>query len=69
MKPERIAAFSRANYYGPVNPNAYAHISAEDAALMPTSPQNIGKVVVQDTAKAAGQLQDAARRFERWIGR
>ena len=69
VRPERVAAFARANFYGPLNPRAYDHISAEDAALMPTSPVNIGKVVVQDTAKAGPQLQEAARRFERWIGR
>lgn len=69
VSAERVAGFSLANVYGPINPKAFDHISKEDAALMPTSPENIKKVVVQDTSKAGDQMNEANRMFERWIGR
>lgn len=69
VRPERIAKFSLANVYGPLNPKAFDHITAEEAKLTPTSPENIKKVIIQDTRKAADQLQEANKQFERWIGR
>lgn len=69
VQPERIAKFSLANVYGPLNPKAFDHISAEDAKLTPTSPENIRKVVQQDTSKAGDQMAEANKLFERWISR
>ncbi|MCW0234214.1 MAG: ABC transporter substrate-binding protein [Ferrovibrio sp.] len=69
IRPERISKFALENIYGPLNPKAFEHVSTDDARLMPTSPENIKKVVIQDTSKASDQLQEASKQFERWIGR
>lgn len=69
VQADRIAKFSLANVYGPLNPKAFDHISAEEAKLTPTSPENIKKVVIQDAVKSADQLQEANKQFERWISR
>lgn len=69
VRADNVSKFSLANVYGPLNPKAFDYISAEDAKLMPTSPENIKKVVLQDTSKASEQLAEASKQFDRWIAR
>lgn len=69
LNPERVARFCEANAYGPANPKAYQYIGPDAAKMMPTSPANRDKIVLQDMEKEGGQMQAANVRFERWVGR
>ncbi|ARP94127.1 ABC transporter substrate-binding protein [Bordetella genomosp. 13] len=69
VAPERLAGFCRAADYGPLDPRAFEHIPSADAAMMPTFPDNYRHAFEQDVAALAPQLNEIARRFDRWVVR
>jgi len=63
----RQAAYTPNLAYGPTNPNAYKFISAERAALLPTSPQNLPKIAYLDDEFWAANKDKSGERFEEWL--
>ena len=48
VQPERQADFAARLFYGPSNPAAYKHLSAEVARQLPTYPENQKQTVTAD---------------------
>lgn len=64
---EPLAGFVKQADYGPLNPAANEFISAEEAARMPTSPENYPHVFEQDIANLGADPADISQRFEEWL--
>ena len=64
---EPLAGFVKQADYGPLNPAAGEFISAEEAARMPTSPENSKLVFNQDIANFGSDVEEVAQRFEEWL--
>ncbi len=63
----RQAEFSRNLAYGPVNPNAFAHIDPERAKILPTNPEYFDTMVFQDPAGWGPAKDRAVAAFDAWI--
>ena len=66
--PERQAGFAREAVSSPTNPEAFKFLTPEEARRMPTSPENYPKAFEQDILNFGGDIQEVAKRFDRWIG-
>ena len=63
---------AQANYtphlgYGPTNPNAYKNIPAERAAVLPTAPANLEKMVQIDSEFWGKEKDRATELFNGWL--
>ncbi|MHA1151572.1 MAG: ABC transporter substrate-binding protein [Alphaproteobacteria bacterium] len=67
VDPERQAVFTKHLGYGPTHPDAYKYIPAERAAILPTSPQNMGSRQQADSAFWAKNKDRIAERFNAWV--
>ena len=67
MDPERQAIFTKHLGYGPTHPDAYKYIPAERAAILPTSPLNMGSRQQIDSAFWAKNKDKIAERFNAWV--
>jgi putative spermidine/putrescine transport system substrate-binding protein len=65
--PERQAAFTNKLAYGPTNPKAYDHISAERAKDLPTAPGNFEKMLLADQQWWGEHKEEAEERFNEWL--
>jgi len=64
---EPLAGFAMQGNYGALNPAAYAHISDDAAARMPTAPENYPQVFEQDIANLGIDPSELSQRFEEWL--
>src|SRR5690606_8773583 len=64
---ERQAAYTEMLSYGPTNRDAYDFIDVERAAILPTHPDNLKKMISQDVAWWAKNRANAVQRFNNWI--
>ncbi|MFI0422881.1 ABC transporter substrate-binding protein [Spongiactinospora sp. 9N601] len=77
MEPGPQAEFANAITYSPANSAAFDTLSADRAALLPTSPKNIASAVTQDyewwTATAPGSDKSneevAIERWQAWVSK
>jgi putative spermidine/putrescine transport system substrate-binding protein len=67
-RPENEAQFSTLFANGVPNMKAYALMSKETVALLPTSPENIGKQIRIDAAWWAKNVDDVTRRWLAFLG-
>ncbi|MGE5146407.1 MAG: ABC transporter substrate-binding protein [Candidatus Eiseniibacteriota bacterium] len=70
LDPKNQATFAAAIGYGPVNPKAYevGVLSPDQAAWLPTAPQNIGKQIYADqTWYASKEAEAAYLRFSKFL--
>ncbi len=65
--PERQAAFTDKLAYGPTNPKAYDHISAERAKDLPTAPGNFENMLLADQQWWGEHKEEAEERFNVWL--
>jgi putative spermidine/putrescine transport system substrate-binding protein len=61
------AEFAKYLGYGPVNPNAYKHIEAKRAAILPTSPANLDVMTPIDSAFWGQEKDQATELFNGWL--
>ena len=64
---ERQAAFTPHVSYGPANPNAYKHIPAERAKVLPTNPEHLKKALLIDNDFWGKEKDKAIERFNAWL--
>lgn len=67
VQPENLAKFAMKNNYGPMNPGSFDFIPASEAQAMPTYQENLATSIVLDPEKLLPQLDEMAKRFERWL--
>lgn len=67
VQPENLAKFAMKNNYGPMNPKSFDFVPASEARAMPTYRENLEKAIVLDPEKLLPQLDEMAKRFERWL--
>jgi len=69
-RAENQAKWAELFPYGPSNQNAFQHLSAETAAILPTAPENWAKVIVRNddwyAEKDASGKTNLERLVERW---
>jgi len=65
--PEPLAGFVTQADYGPLNLAANEFISTEDAARMPTSPDNYPLTFEQEIDNFGADIEEVAQRFEEWL--
>ncbi|WP_108659605.1 ABC transporter substrate-binding protein [Acuticoccus kandeliae] len=65
--PERQAAYTSVLSYGPTNLKAYEHIDAERAKILPTSPNNLSKMVIANSDWWAENRAEVSERFNTWL--
>jgi putative spermidine/putrescine transport system substrate-binding protein len=61
------AEFGKRLYYGPINPDAFAHIPPEIARQLPTYPANQAVSVATDDRWEADHIADIEERFTQWV--
>jgi putative spermidine/putrescine transport system substrate-binding protein len=61
------AIFAHNIAYGPTNPGAYKSIEPERAAILPTSPEHISKLVQIDVDYWAKNQEKAIEQFDAWL--
>lgn len=64
---ERQAAYTSMLSYGPTNRDAYDFIDPERAAILPTHPDNLKRMVNQDVEWWAKNRAEAVQRFDSWL--
>ena len=69
ISADREAAFAKALHYGPVNESAFegGRIPAEDAKLLPSSPENKKVQAVLDPAWWLEHQQEVSERFQNFL--
>ena len=67
LDAKRQAAYSSKVINGPTNKRAYEHLSAERAALLPTSPNNLPGLQLVDTVWWGQNKDRIAQRFQEWL--
>ena len=67
VQPERQADFAARLFYGPSNPAAYKHLSAEVARQLPTYPENQKQTVTADAEWEATNAARVQERFTQWL--
>jgi putative spermidine/putrescine transport system substrate-binding protein len=65
--PKRMAAWTEILAYGPTNLQAYQHIDKKRAALLPTHPDHVKQMRVQDAQWYAKNLSKLNERFRSWM--
>jgi len=61
------AEFGKRLYYGPINPDAFAHIPPEIAKQLPTYPANKAVSVTTDDRWEADHIAEIEQRFTQWV--
>jgi putative spermidine/putrescine transport system substrate-binding protein len=61
------AEFGKRLYYGPINPDAFAHIPPEIAKQLPTYPANKAVSVTTDDRWEAEHIAEIEQRFAQWV--
>ena len=61
------AEFDKRLYYGPINPDAFAHIPPEIARQLPTYAANKAVSVISDDRWEADHVADIEQRFTQWV--
>jgi len=64
---QRQAVYTANLSYGPTNPNAYKHIPADRASILPTAPQNFAKTAYVDNDFWSKNKDKSTERFEEWL--
>lgn len=67
VRPEMLAAVTKYIPYGPVRASAAEFVTPEDAANLPTSPQNLTVALTLDNAFWADNGDEIRRRFTTWL--
>ncbi|MFE4198438.1 extracellular solute-binding protein [Paenarthrobacter sp. NPDC056912] len=67
VQPDSQAALAKAIPYGPTNTNAYANLSADVNAKLPSFPENAKKGVTLDTAWWVDNSTDVKKRWDSWL--
>ena len=62
-RPDRQAVFSKQLPYGPTNPDAFADIDAATRKILPNSPENLPKAVLDNPVAAARQAEELSTKF------
>lgn len=65
--PERQAEYAKHIAYGPTNPNAYKHIDAKRAEILPTAPSHFSQMIYQDPKYWGPHQEKAIERFNAWL--
>jgi putative spermidine/putrescine transport system substrate-binding protein len=66
-RADRQAAYTSLLSVGPTNPGAYAYIPAARSAVLPTSPENLSKMIQIDSAFWGKYKDVAMERFLTWV--
>lgn len=66
-RPDRQAAFSQVISYGPTNPKAYAYITPQRAAMLPTSPANVAGIVYSNEEFWSLNQERIQEQFLAWL--
>lgn len=66
-RPDRQAEYSKAVPYSPPNPKAFDFIDKARVDLMPTAPGRVEKMVMENGAYWAANLEKVAARFNEWV--
>ena len=64
---ERQATLAKHIAVGPTNPNAFKHLPAERAAVLPTNPKNFERSIEMDAAYWGKEKDVATDRFNQWL--
>jgi putative spermidine/putrescine transport system substrate-binding protein len=64
---QRQAVFSQHIAYGPTNPNAFKHIAADRAAILPSNPKYLPNLVLQTPEAWAAHKDKATEMFDAWV--
>jgi len=67
VEPEVLAATTKYIPYGPVRASAAPFVTPEDAANLPTSPQNLTVALTLDNAFWADNGDEIRKRFTTWL--
>lgn len=67
MRPDRQAHLAKLIHYGPTNQDAFQFIPSERAALLPSVPHNMEKMVLVDNMWWARHRPEVIKRFDAWI--
>ncbi len=67
MRPERQAHLTKLIHYGPTNQDAFQFIAPERAALLPSAPQNMEKMVRADILWWVKHRAAVVKKFDAWI--
>lgn len=67
MRPEQQAIYSSIVANGPSNKRAFEHLSAERAAILPTSPENFKGLAKLDSAWWGANYDAVTERFQEWM--
>lgn len=67
VQPEVLAATTKYIPYGPVRSSAAAFVTPEDAANLPTSPDNLTVALTLDNAFWADNGDEIRKRFTTWL--
>ncbi|MFN2452389.1 MAG: extracellular solute-binding protein [Candidatus Dormibacteria bacterium] len=62
-RPDRQAVFCKQLPYGPTNPAAFADIDDATKKILPNSPQNLPKAVLDNPVAAAKQAEELSSKF------
>lgn len=68
-RPDRQAEYASIARYSPPNPKAFQFIDKKLIELMPTAPGRVEKMVMENGAFWAQNLEKVAARFNEWIVR
>ena len=67
VQPKPQADFANRLYYGPTNPEAFKHVSADVARQLPTYPENAKVAIKSDTVWEADHTARIQERFTQWL--
>ncbi|GAC1339866.1 MAG: ABC transporter substrate-binding protein [Candidatus Dormibacteria bacterium] len=62
-RPDRQAVFAKQLPYGPTNPDAFSDIDEATKKILPNSPENLPKAVLDNPVAAAKQADELSRKF------
>ncbi|WP_415183922.1 ABC transporter substrate-binding protein [Phaeovulum sp.] len=69
VEPEVLAGITKYIPYGPVRKSAAPFVAPEDAANLPTSPENLTVALTLDNAFWADNGDEIRKRFTTWLAR
>lgn len=67
VEPQILAGLTKYISYGPVRTTAAQYVAPEDAAMLPTSPENMKIALTLDNAFWADHGDEIRKRFTTWI--
>ena len=67
LQAKQQAEFNTRLYYGPINPDAFAHIPPEIARQLPTYGANMAVSVKEDDQWEAERIAQIEQRFTQWV--